>query len=77
MSPSLLSFVTTLVALLNTRTIVCVQKLNTIDHLQVLARHGERNPLFPVPELGEFTVSHRLGLHILEVQSARVTSFFR
>lgn len=31
--------------------------VDSVDHLLVLARHGERYPLFPVPELGDFVVS--------------------
>lgn len=30
---------------------------SSIDHLIVLVRHGERYPLFPVPEMGDFPVS--------------------
>lgn len=48
----------TILAAVNIGAIVCVRNdVESIDHLQILARHGERNPLFPVPELGEFTVS--------------------
>lgn len=32
-----------------------------IDHLIIITRHGERYPLFPVPEMGNFTVRAPLG----------------
>ncbi|XP_003747896.1 uncharacterized protein LOC100907333 [Galendromus occidentalis] len=43
-------------ALSTIRAIDCLRSSDTVDHLQILARHGERNPLFPVPELGEFQI---------------------
>ena len=60
-------FSTVFVLLIHSKAIVGDRNLKAIDHLQVLARHGERYPLFPVPELGEFVVS---PIHTLKWKSS-------